>query len=124
MAKENLYKKEGEYTPDNLIAGLNVPCLITGVKLKEGQGVLKRGTVIGILKTGEAVAVDKSKDDGSNIPYGILTDDVDTTESIGATVYISGLFNKKALHFGGKDDKASDYENKLRELGVFLKNVI
>lgn len=124
MSKENLYKEEGKYTPDSLIAGFNIPILVNGLKIKKGQGELKRGTVIGVLKTGEGVAVDKSKDDGSNIPFGILTDDVDTTEDITATVYTSGLFNKNALYFGGKGDKVTDYEDKLRELGIFLRKVI
>lgn len=44
---EELYKKIGESTPDNLIAGHEVPILVKGVTLAKGQGSLKRGSVLG-----------------------------------------------------------------------------
>lgn len=121
---KNLYENIGEYTSDNLIAGDNVPILTAGITLASGQGILKRGTVIGIVtETGKATVVDKLKEDGSNIPYGILTDDVDTIDEITTTAYISGLFNKNALILNESDD-IKNYEVKLRELGIFIKNVL
>lgn len=125
MAKENLINKEGTLIPDNLVAGHEFPLLIGGVTLKSGQGELKRGTVIGLLtEDKKGVAVDKSKHDGSEIPYGILTDDVDATEEVKATVYTTGLFNRNALLFGGEDNKVTDFEQQLRTLGIHLKHVI
>lgn len=46
---EQMYKTLGEHTPDNLIAGHEVPVLVKGVTLVGGQGVVKRGTVLGLI---------------------------------------------------------------------------
>lgn len=123
--RENLYQDAGAFIPDNLFAGNELSVLTGGVTIAAGQGILRRGTVLGIVTaSGKAVAVDKAAADGSNVPYGILTDDVDATTETNATVYISGVFNKNALFFGGDTDTAADYETELRKLGIFLKNVI
>lgn len=123
---KNLYTKQMDAVSyDNLIAGTTHPIDVKSVVLKGGQGVLKRGTVLGIIsETGLAVPVDSQKADGSQVPDSILTDDVDTTAGdVTATAYSSGLFNRKALIFGGTDT-ADDHETKLRELGIFLKDNI
>lgn len=122
----NFYEKEiGSVNYDNLFAGTNVPVLIKSVTLKSGQGVLKRGTVLGIVtNTGLAVPVDSSNTDGSEKADCILTDNIDTgNEDIVITAYSSGLFNRNALIFGGTD-KAEKHETRLRELGIFLKDNI
>lgn len=115
----------GNFSPDNLFAGQDVPVLMKSVKLKSGQGVVKRGTVLGVITaTGLAVPVDSSKTDGSENADSILVADVDTAAGdIGAEAYISGHFNRKALVFGGTDT-ASKHETKLRELGIFLSDNI
>ncbi|CAM4111429.1 head decoration protein [Mesobacillus thioparans] len=119
---ENQYKILGEFTPDNLIAGQEVPVLVNGVTLASGQGVVKRGAVVGIVTaSGLAQLVDKTKADGTQNPFGILTDDVDTENgTVTTTAYVSGLFNPLALTFGGTDS-VSDHKAKLRELGIYLK---
>ncbi|WP_312908050.1 head decoration protein [Tissierella praeacuta] len=122
----NFYEKEiGSVNYDNLFAGINVPVLTKSVTLKSGQGVLKRGTVLGIVTdTGLAVPVDSSNTDGSEKADCILTDNIDTgDEDIVITAYSSGLFNRNALIFGGTD-KAEKHETRLRELGIFLKDNI
>lgn len=121
---ENLYQDLGTFTPNNLIAGNEVPILTAGITLVSGQEVLKRGTVIGIeTATGKAKILNSTATDGSQVPYGILTDDVDTTVEVNTTAYTSGLFNKDAMIFGGTDT-AADHETELRKLGIFLKKVI
>lgn len=121
---ENLYEGIGTCTHDNLIAGNQMPILTSGVTLVSGQGVLARGTVIGkVTATGKFKVVDSAASDGSQVPYGILTDTVDTTAEVTTTAYVSGLFNINALTFGGTDT-ASTHETELRKLGIFLKNVI
>lgn len=125
----NLYSEIGNYAPDNLIAGSEFPILTKGISLASGYGELKRGTVIAIINSSElAVPVDNSKNDGSENPYGILTDNIDTgineTENnITSTAYISGLFNSKSLIFKA-DNTLADYEERLRELGIFIKKNI
>lgn len=75
-----------------------------------------------------AVPADSTKYDGRQDADCILTDDVDTgsagaTDNVVATAYSSGLFNRKALFFGGTDVVAN-HEARLRELGIFLKDNI
>lgn len=123
---ENLISNLGTYTPDNLIAGHEVPIIVHGITLAKNQEVLARGTVLGkVTATGLCVPVDNSKSDGSESAFCILTDTVDTTSAtdIKTTGYISGCFNSKALTFGG-DDTAADHMLRLRELGIFLKENI
>lgn len=125
---QNLYEKIGEILPDNLIAGQEFPILIKGVTLAKNQGVLKRGTVLGIVTaTGLAKLVDSTKTDGTQNADCILADDIDTgsgaaTTDFKATAYYTGLFNKNALIFGGDD--AANHEARLRDLGIFLKDSI
>lgn len=123
---ENLYQGLGKFTPDGLIAGTQVPVLVEGVTIASGQGLLRRGTVLGVVtSTGKSVAVNKAASDGSQNPRSILTDDIDaTTEEVKTTAYISGEFNKNVLSFGGKTDKAADFELELRKLGIFLNNTL
>jgi hypothetical protein len=126
----NLYEKNfGSVEYDNLVAGTTIPVEIKSVKLKAGQGVLQRGSVLGIISSSKlAVLVDSTATDGSQVADCILTDDVDTgaagaTEDVVATAYTSGLFNRQALIFGGTDT-ADQHEDTLREKGIFLKDNI
>ncbi|MGG4034213.1 head decoration protein [Paenibacillus cisolokensis] len=115
----------GSTTPDKLFAGINHPVDIKSVTLLAGQGVLKRGAVLGIVTaSNKAKLVDSSAADGSQTADCILTDDVDTTAGdVVTTAYISGEFNRQALIFGGSDT-ADKHEIRLRELGIFLKDVV
>jgi len=110
----------GEIGYDNLFAGTTVPVNQKSVQLKAGQGVLLRGTVLAIeTATGLAVKVDSTKTGGIESADCILTDDVDTTTAVANTAYSSGLFNRKALIFGGTDT-AAKHEKTLRTLGIYL----
>ncbi|GIO39065.1 hypothetical protein J41TS12_39260 [Paenibacillus antibioticophila] len=117
----------GSTTPDNLFYDTKHPVDIKALTLKAGQGVLQRGTVVGILTAdGLAVLVDSSKTDGSQLADSILTDTIDTgttgaTENVVTTAYQSGSFNRQALIFGGTDT-ADDHEERLRMLGIYLKD--
>ena len=111
---------------DSLIYDTAIPQKIKAVTLKSGQGVLKRGTVLGIITDSNlAVPVDSSKTDGSENPDCILTDNTDTAGSVGVvqTGYESGVFNGKALIFGGSDTVAN-HETEMRRLGMFLADKI
>jgi hypothetical protein len=120
-----LYTTLDTFTPDNLIAGTEVPQLVKAVSLKAAQGVVKRGTVLGIISAdGLAIPVNNAAADGSQTANCILVKDVDTTAgNVVAEAYVSGLFNRQALIFGG-DDTAVDHEAKLREIGIFLSDNI
>jgi hypothetical protein len=125
-----LYTKAADSVSyDNLFAGTTHPVDIKAVTLKAAQGVAKRGTVLGIISvSGLAVPVNSAASDGSQTADCVLTDDVDTggaeaVEDVTATAYSSGLFNRRALAFGGTDTSET-HETKLRELGIFLKDNI
>jgi len=112
----------GEIGYDNLFAGASIPVETKSIRLKSGQGVLLRGTVVGIITaSGLAVKVNSTATDGSESADCILTDDVDTTAEVVTTGYVSGLFNRKALIFGGTDT-ADKHERTLRTLGILLKD--
>jgi hypothetical protein len=117
-----MFEQIGEYNPINLIAGNQVPLLTEGVILATGGDVLKAGTVIALLTTDSTgKVVDGTKEDGTENPYGILTEDVSLseTETTKATVYVSGYFNADALIFGGTDTAAT-HKATLRTLGIYL----
>ncbi|WP_445506707.1 head decoration protein [Niallia sp. 03190] len=122
---ENLYETVSTFTPDNLFAGHNVPVITQGIVLAKNQGIIQRGTVVGIISaSGLATPVDKNQTDGSQVPFGIVTDTVDTgtseTNDKPTTAYTSGLFNKNALIFG-EGNTAADHKGKLRDSGIFLQ---
>ena len=118
------YKVLGTSKPDNLHAGVEVPLLTKGVKLAANQGVLLRGSVIGIVK--ESVLgklCDKSAEDGSEVANCVLVHDVDTTgdSAVMAVAYQSGLFTRGALIFGG-DSTVDDHDEELRTVGIYLRD--
>lgn len=112
-------------TPDNLFAGTTHPVDLKGITILTGQGVLARGTVIGVITaTGKGKLAVSTSVDGSQVADCILTDSIDTTlADVVTSAYTSGEFNRKALIFGGADTAAL-HEVTLREKGIFLKDVI
>lgn len=122
----DLYTKAAdEFSYDNLFNNINHPVDVKPVKLQAAQGVLKRGTVLGVITaSGLAVPVDSTKADGSQTADAILSDDTDTTAAdVVAVAYTSGKFNREALIFGGTDT-ADKHETRLRELGIFMSSNI
>ncbi|HCJ57501.1 MAG TPA: head decoration protein [Clostridiaceae bacterium] len=115
----------GTFTPDNLIAGENVPLLVKAVTIVTGQGVLNRGSVLGIISaSNKGKLAAKASADGSQVAKYILAEDVDASSvDVVAQCYESGLFNRKALIFAA-DNTAADHEDSLRQYGIFLKDNI
>lgn len=124
---QNLYTKQADSVGyDNLFGGMpGVDVQVKSVTLKTGQGIVKRGTVLGLVTADKkAVKVNSAAADGSQTADSILTDDVDTTGGdVVITAYAAGTFNRKALIFGGTDT-ASNHETRLRELGIYLNDNI
>jgi hypothetical protein len=116
------YEVLGTQTPDKLIAGPDVPLLTKGVLLASGQGILARGSVIGIITTGgKGKLVNKANSDGSQVAKFVLADTVDTTsDDKMAVCYQSGLINREALVFGGASTVA-DHEAELLDSAIFLR---
>ncbi len=116
------YEVIGTHVPDNLIGGTEFPLMPTLVTLVGGQGVLPRGSVVGIVTADKkGKLVDKAAVDGSEVAKLILCDDTDTTlGDTKAICYKTGVFNRNALNFGGAS-VAADHEEELRDVGIYLK---
>jgi len=125
---KNLVQDGGSVTYNQIFAGNEVSALVKGIKLKVGQGVLKRGTVVGLItESGLGLLVNKVTTDGSQKAVGVLTDNVDTTvegeeTSVLAQMYITGIFDGAALVFA-TGTTLSDYERELRTIGIYTKTV-
>lgn len=77
------------YVPDQLIAG-DAKLVTTNVTLKSGQGVVKRGTVLGVVTIGAATSAAKG---GGNTGTGTFVLDVTTPVLINAIPGIYTLRN-------------------------------
>lgn len=134
------YSIIGEFNYDNLIAGEQAPIIPKGVTLAAGQGVLARGTLLGIVTaTGLAVVCDSTKSDGSQNPayilglqQGQLMDPTQTTIDTGAPgatlnvpalAYQTGIFNRNAI-ITKSGQPISGFEAQLRTLGIILRSTI
>lgn len=113
---------EGEFKPDSLVMGR---WEARKVKLKGGQGVLKRGHVLGeIFEDGEGTGVyvesKKAATDGSEEPDAILSKETDTTAGdVDAVVFTLGHFDQKALTLGAGHTLASiDKPLRLRSIAL------
>lgn len=83
-----------------------------GILLKQGQGIVKKGTIIGQITVagadqGKAIAYKKEATDGSQKALCILDNDQDTTYTdIPASGWIAGIFDSEKLT--GLDDGAKE----------------
>ena len=120
------YSVIGTSTVDNLLAG-DQPCIccLKAVNVLTGQGILVRGSVLGIITTGgKGKLAAKASVDGSQAAKFILADTIDTTTGdVVAQCYQSGLFNRDALTFAAANTVA-DHEDNLRVYGILLKDNI
>lgn len=109
---------------DNLFADNKPAAIIEPIILKKDTGVYVRGTVVGLITASKlCVIVDTTNADGSEVPYAILTDDIDTTGElvdVVTTSYKSGSFQKNNLIFGGTDTSAT-HKELLRDKNIYLK---
>lgn len=120
----------GEFETDDLIYDSTYPIDTKGVRLRKGQGTLKRGTVLAISRgtagTGEAVMLGCEAAENETFEIeGILTDAVDTGTGEGAssmftTAYQSGKFNRNRLIVSEGYTISPEDERVMRECGIFL----
>lgn len=70
-----------------------------GVLLAQGNGVIKKGTVLGkVTASGKFVPYLSSASNGSQVAVCILDNDQDTTlTDIGASAWIAGIFTESKL---------------------------
>lgn len=136
----NMFEKIGEFTPDSLIASDGFPILKEGIGLKAGQGVLKRGSLImkcadgaGYI-AGSVVTVTTGEGENAKTTeaemkvFGILTDDTDTgsdttAANIPSVCYQTGTFNRAAVIVSGENATVDTYEDDMKAVSLFLRNV-
>lgn len=135
-----MYEQIGEFTSDSLIVSPDFPILKSGIGLKPGYGVLKRGSLIAkaldgsgylagtevTVTTGEGESV---KTETVEMPvFGILTDDTDTgtdknaTDNIPAVVYQTGEFNREAVKVASGATVGA-FEDEMKKISIFLRSV-
>lgn len=118
---ENLVKKVGDVTQDNLIAHAFPRALTTGVKVASGEGLLPRGT---ILTTEDGQSYTAMTGETKEQASVILADPVDATSGDAvAAAYISGNFNINAV--SGKDEVEIDFavRDALRHYNIILSEM-
>lgn len=95
------------FTPDLLIAG-DHPIRTVEVTVVSGQNLV-RGALLGKITTGGKVNLSLSAaSDGSQVPFGILMENVDATSGDKkGMAYIAGDFNANAMVFGTAHTAAS-----------------
>lgn len=114
---------EGTYEPDLLIGG-DHPIRTLGVVVVSGQN-LKRGALVGKITTGGKVTLSLSaSSDGSQVPYGILGEDVDASGGDKTSfVYLAGDFNSNSMTFGTGHTAASVRDG-LRDKSIYLHDAV
>ncbi|HOK13319.1 MAG TPA: head decoration protein [Candidatus Kapabacteria bacterium] len=86
-----------EIERDELFAGSHPPIEMFGVVANAGTE-LKRGTCLGKNSTtGKLKIWDTTKDDGTEVLYGILANDVVADADKRVTIYVHGEFNANYL---------------------------
>lgn len=135
-----MFKQVGKFAPDSLIASNEFPILKEGIGLKAGQGILKRGSLImkgtdksgyfagSIVKVKNGEGESASETEMNLEVFGILTDDCDTgtdasADNIPAVCYQTGEYNRAAVIVSGEDTTIETYENDMKKVGIYLRNV-
>lgn len=103
---------------DGLIVDINPPADVFAVKVKAGQGVLKRGSLLS-LADGEVSLMNTG-----GTANCILAEDVDATESVNGLAYRTGHFAAdKLIVAEGYKITAADKEA-LRDVGILLSDAM
>jgi len=113
----------GTNKADNLIVGVEVNVMTQDVLLLTGQGILARGSVIGIITaSGKGKITELGSADGSEVANLILAETIDTDSGdIVATAYKAGVFNRDLLVFGTNGAPAT-FEQDLRDKNIHVKD--
>jgi hypothetical protein len=93
----------GKLERNGLIVG-DYPTKVEEITIT-GPAEFKRGDVVGVTAAGVYALVDSEKSDGTQIPVGIICDDitVDSGATAVANMYIKGEFAHRFLRYGGTD---------------------
>lgn len=106
----------------SFFAGTEVSPLTTSITLAAGQGILKKGAVIGKVKSDNKYKlVDKAATDGSEVALLVLAEEADTSGTdIKAVAFKRGIFRSDALYVA-KGDTIADHSEELRNVSIYIK---
>lgn len=112
------------YIPDQLIAG-PLQLVTDNALIASGQGVLARGTILGVVTAiGKYIVSKQTATDGSQVPSAVLADVVDATSSdANGGIYLQGEFNGNALIFDSSWSLAA-LKPLLRPLEIYVKTSV
>lgn len=118
------FTTEGTSSVDNLGGG-DFPRATDDIVVLTGQGVLVRGSVLGVVTaSGKAKLSASAAADGSQNPKYILAETVDTTGGdVVAPIYKSGAFNERAVTLGTGHTIAS-IRDALEDRGIYLRPTV
>lgn len=108
----------GECRSEMLFVDGKYPVDVVLVKIKAGQGELKRGTILAENLMGENVILG-TEGEGFAAAY-ILAEDVETTVDVYAEAYRSGHFLIEALTVKEEYSITQKDRNELRNAGIYL----
>ena len=125
----DLIRPVGESPVDNLVNSTFPPPLTTGVRLRGGQGVLERGTVLSLSSaSSDMVALGAGPAGGETLTAScILADPFDTGPAGGtvpAIAYRTGHFNRPALIMAKDYSMTRADEENLRCGGILLSDAL
>lgn len=122
----------GTMEHDGLVYDGKFPVDVMTIKLKSGQGVLKRGSIICRVTVQDGddstviLGTTASSGETLNASY-ILSDDVDTTETTGsllvATAYRTGHFARQKLITKNNTNITENTVNELRSGGIYISSL-
>jgi hypothetical protein len=120
----NYNETVGRCAPDSLIAGNTIPVHTASATIAASEGQLQRGTVLAMGTDGKMKLLSTESAGASEVPYGILCDDVDATTETVAEVYVSGQFNRNALTTKESYALTAADVKALRDGGIYLENTM
>ena len=111
----------GVLTHDNLLFDTTSPLLVSGLKADAGQGVFKRGTLMGMDKTTGKTAIYEGST-GNTVIAGIVSDDVDTGTAgeVMVLVFTTGHFAENHLIIKDGYTLTTEDRKELLKQGIHL----
>lgn len=118
----NISTNFGSVDNQSFFAGTEVVALTTTITLLTGQGILKKGSLLGkVSASGKYKLVDAANSDGSQVASLVLAEDVDTSSAdINAVAYKSGVFRYGALQVAA-GDTVDAHKDELRDVNIYYK---
>ena len=94
------------------------PAVILSKSVKQGQGVLERGTIVAVDSNGLVVPYNPSATDSTAEPVGVLVERVDTDKETVGNVLVHGVVYRERLVVAGGSVTADDLK-KLESIGIW-----